>query len=187
MASPYLSEKTSLESTAPVAPSQARAAQIPLQSFVLPTFPPEAFTTNLDSLILTSDIKMDEYSDILAKPYEVPDLPGSIKSLTLELFALGYPVGFLGALGEKLGGLKVLTVFEQLFGGTVEGSQKDAISFIASQKELKEVHFLDVFAPKGFWKDLAGALADDVKFLEEVLRIDMRIRLLLRRYRKEEN
>lgn len=109
---------------------------------------------------------MDEYSDILAQPYEVPDLPASIKSLTLELFALGYPMGFLGALGEKLRGLKVFTAFEQLFGGTVEGSKDDAVRFVRGQRELREVHFLDVFAPKGFWRDLAGALTDEVKFLE---------------------
>lgn len=109
---------------------------------------------------------MDEYSDILGKPYEVPDLPGSIKSLTLELFALGYPMGFLGALGKKLKGLRALTVFEQLFGGTVPGSADDALVFVKGQRELREVHFLDVFAPKGFWKDLAGALTSEVKFLE---------------------
>jgi hypothetical protein len=45
MATPYLGTKTEiLASQQPVEPSQARAAQIPLQNFNLPTFPAEAFS-----------------------------------------------------------------------------------------------------------------------------------------------
>ncbi|KAG9234044.1 hypothetical protein BJ875DRAFT_510702 [Amylocarpus encephaloides] len=56
-----LAEKTStLENHPPVPPSQATAAQVPLKDFNLPTFPPEAFSAGLTSLILTSDIKMDD-------------------------------------------------------------------------------------------------------------------------------
>lgn len=112
--SQYLSSKTSaLTSTAPVAPSQAQVAQIPLQSFDLPTFPPEAFTAGLGALILTSDIKLDEYADLVSKPFKVPDLPSSVKSLTLELFSLGYPPGFLTTLGKRLPNLKALTAYSQ--------------------------------------------------------------------------
>jgi hypothetical protein len=54
MAAPYLSSKTEvLSSQKPVEPSQARAAQIPLQNFSLPTFPPEAFSSGM-SLFLSS-------------------------------------------------------------------------------------------------------------------------------------
>jgi len=46
MAAPYLSSKTEvLSSQQPVEPAQARAAQIPLQDFRLPTFPQEALTS----------------------------------------------------------------------------------------------------------------------------------------------
>ena len=100
--SQYLSSKAeALASTKPVPPAQAQAAQIPLQSFELPAFPPEAFTAGLGALILTSDIKLDEYTDLLTKPFSIPELPTSIKSLTLELFSLGYPPGFLTALGLR--------------------------------------------------------------------------------------
>lgn len=159
MAAPYLSSKTEVLSfQQPVEPAQARAAQIPLQDFSLPTFPQEAFTsgtspssppfhplftlppggsisdfwtlrtptseseadnkTGLESLILTSDIKLDEYTALLSQPFSVPELPHSITSLTLELFSLGYPPGFLSELGRQLKGLKTLTLYSQLFAGT---------------------------------------------------------------------
>jgi hypothetical protein len=59
-----------------------------------------------------------------------------------------------------------LTLFEQLFGGTVPGSKEDAVAFIKAQTQLKEVHFLDVFAPKGFWADVARVMAQEAKFIE---------------------
>ena len=167
MASPYLATKTTaLASQSPVAPALARAAQIPLQSFSLPVFPPEAFSSGLESLILTSDVKLDEYAALLTQPFSVPDLPKSITSLTLELFSLGYPPGFLGELGRKLGALKALTLYSQLFAGTTQDSRDDAINFIKTQTELKEVHVLDVFGPGGVFTDLMSALSPDVKFLE---------------------
>ena len=84
---------------APVDPSEAQGAQIPLQSFTLPDFPPEA--ASLKALTLTCDIKNDEYQDMLGKPYAIPPLPSGIESLTLELFSMGYPVGFLSALAGR--------------------------------------------------------------------------------------
>ncbi len=94
-------QTTSLSPSSPVSASQARAAQIPLQSFSLPIFPQEAFTSGLSALILTADVKLDEYTTLLEQPFSVPDLPSSIDTLTLELFSLGYPSGFLKVLGEK--------------------------------------------------------------------------------------
>jgi len=55
MASPYLNTRTEqLLAGQAVEPSQARAAQIPLQNFNLPTFPPEAFTSGLSLSISSS-------------------------------------------------------------------------------------------------------------------------------------
>ena len=165
--SQYLTSKISaLASTTPVPPSQAQAAQIPLQSFNLPTFPPEAFTAGLTSLILTSDIKLDDYTDLLSKPFSVPELPHTIKSLTLELFALGYPPGFLTALGKRLPNLKALTIYSQLFGGTAPASREDALAFLRFQTEVQELHLLDVFGPSGFFTSLSAALSPSLRFLE---------------------
>ena len=169
MSSQYLANQTStLESQDPVPPSQARAAQIPLQSFTLPTFPPEAFSsaTDLNQLILTSDIKLDEYTEILTKPFQVPDLPASIKSLTLELFSLGYAPGFLTELGKKLPGLKALTLYSQLLAGTTPDSRQDALAFIRFQAALQEIHLLDVFVPPGFMTEISEKLSKGLKFLE---------------------
>jgi len=165
--SQYLSSKTSaLSSTAPVSPSQAQAAQIPLQSFSLPTFPQEAFTAGLGSLILTADIKLDSYTELLTKPFSIPDLPSSIKSLTLELFALGYPPSFLTTLGKRLPDLHALTIYSQLFAGTTPASHEDALTFLRFQTEIQELHLLDVFGSSGFFIDLAKALSPSLKFLE---------------------
>ena len=165
--SQYLSEKTShLEAQAPVAPSEARAAQIPLKDFSLPVFPPEAFTAGLTSLILTSDIKMNEYQQLLETPYSVPELPSTITSLTLELFSLGYPNGFLVDLVIALPNIKNLTIYSQLFAGTTDSSKKDAISLLQDLKMLREVHFLDVFAPPNIMKELATSIASQTVFTE---------------------
>jgi hypothetical protein len=165
--STYLSEKIShLEAQAPVAPSEARAAQIPLQDFNLPTFPPEAFSAGLTSLILTSDVKMDDYQTLLEQPFSVPKLPHTITSLTLELFSLGYPRGFLVELCRALPGIRSLTVYSQLFAGTTNGSKEDAIAFLAGLKDMKEVHFLDVFTPPDVISDIASALSAETGFIE---------------------
>ncbi|KAH8678885.1 hypothetical protein BGZ60DRAFT_402076 [Tricladium varicosporioides] len=165
--SQYLAtQATTLSNQKPVPASQARTAQIPLQSFNLPTFPAEAFSAGLTSLILTSDIKLDEYQELLGKPFSVPDLPGSINALTLEMFSLGYPPGFLTELGKKLRGLKSLTVYSQLFAGTTGESNSDALVFIRNQTDLQEIHLLDVFMPLGVLTKLSDGFAGELKFLE---------------------
>jgi len=165
--STFLSSKaTALESAHAVPVSEARAAQIPLQTFNLPTFPPEAFTAGLTSLILTSDIKLDEYQPLLEQPFSVPDLPQTITSLTLELFSLGYPPGFLTELGKKLSGIKSLTLYSQLLAGTTSYSKDDAVTFFRFQTQLRELHLLDVFGPKGFYAELAGRVSPSLRFLE---------------------
>ncbi|KAH7354948.1 hypothetical protein BKA65DRAFT_581616 [Rhexocercosporidium sp. MPI-PUGE-AT-0058] len=147
-------------------PSQARAAQIPLQTFNLPTFPPEALSSGLTSLILTSDIKLEEYQALLEQPFSVPSLPPTITSLTLELFSLGYPPGFLTEIGKKIPGLRSLTLYSQLLAGTTTYSKDDAITFFRFQTQLQELHLLDVFGPKGFYTELAGRVSPGLKFLE---------------------
>jgi len=75
--------------TAAASPAKAQAAQIPLQTFTIPTFPPEALEADIKDLILTSDIILDDYSALLEGMVQIPELPKSIRSLTLEGFMLG--------------------------------------------------------------------------------------------------
>ena len=138
----------------PVDPAEAQGAQIPLQTFTLPEFPPSA--RGLKALTLTADIKNDEYQKELTKPYHIPEsLPRGIESLTLELFGLGYPAGFLTELATKLPGLKSVVLFSQLFAGITEESQKDAIEFFKLLPDLRALHLLDVFARPHFFEGAA--------------------------------
>jgi hypothetical protein len=143
-------------------PSQAQAVQIPLQSFTVPTFPPEALAAPIQALTLTSDINLSEYHDLLSKPFEpIPELPASIESLTLELFTLGYPAGFLTQLAARLPRLKGLTVFGQLIGGVEDSQGTDAEGFFESIGRaggLREIHFIDAFGKAGFWERVGGYL-----------------------------
>ncbi|KAH8593408.1 hypothetical protein B0O99DRAFT_596279 [Bisporella sp. PMI_857] len=167
-----------------VAPAQAQAAQIPLQSFTLPTFPLEAFTAGLTSLILTSDIPINDYGTLIQEPFTIPDLPPSITSLTLEGFALGYfnpvvrgneerrhninsPSNFLSTLCSRLSPLASLTLYEQVFPGSTTPTIYDGTAFLVRLgPSLKSLHLIDVFAPAGFWDNLSPALAANLKVLE---------------------
>ncbi|RWR00184.1 hypothetical protein C8Q69DRAFT_490038 [Paecilomyces variotii] len=144
------------------------AAQIPLESFKLPTFPAQAAA--LQALTLTSDIKPTDYSDQLATALDPeavpPTLPKGIEALTLELFSLGFPPPFLTTLGKALPKLKTLTLYSQLIDGVGDGSRKDAGEFfndiLTGKKEngggLRELHLLDAFCRKGFMAGLGGIL-----------------------------
>ncbi len=154
-----------------VDPSVAQAAQIPLQSFALPDFPPS--TSNLKALTLTSDIKFDEYSSKLSSsaPPIPSTFPQSIESLTLELFSLGYPPPFLTNLSAALPNLKTLVVYSQLFAGISEESNKDAGIFFQTATNLRALHLLDVFARPGFFANIGKALSSrpankGLRFLE---------------------
>ena len=136
---------------APVDPSEAQGAQIPLQSFTLPDFPPAA--QSLKALTLTSDIKVDEYQTLLTQPWNIPPLPTGMESLTLELFSMGYPAGFLTALAERLPNLKSVVVYSQLFAGITAESQADAVEFFKRLQGLRALHFLDVFAKPKFFSE----------------------------------
>lgn len=139
---------------APVNPSEAQGAQIPLQSFKIPAFPPEA--RGLKALTLTCDIKVDEYQSLLSQPYSIPDsIPFAIESLTLELFSLGYPAGFLNRLAERLPNLKSVVVYSQLLGGISKESTDDAVAFFQKLPSLRALHLLDVFAKPGFFGQIA--------------------------------
>jgi hypothetical protein len=62
--------------------------------------------------------------------------------------------------------LKALTLYSQLFAGTTTDSHEDAVTFIKEQNSLREVHFLDVFAPHDVFSSLLSALGQEIKFLE---------------------
>ncbi|KAB8268677.1 hypothetical protein BDV30DRAFT_217974 [Aspergillus minisclerotigenes] len=143
------------------------AAQIPLQTFHLPAFPPEA--ANLKHLTLTSDIKPTDYADFLSTPLSedaIPSLPREIESLTLELFSLGYPAPFLTRLGKALPNLKDLTLYSHLIDGVSNSSRRDAGDFIhglltgSKDGGLRELHLLDVFCRKGFIAGIGDILQD---------------------------
>ncbi|KAE8322898.1 hypothetical protein BDV39DRAFT_218166 [Aspergillus sergii] len=143
------------------------AAQIPLQTFHLPAFPPEA--ANLKHLTLTSDIKPTDYADYLSTPLStdaIPSLPRGLESLTLELFSLGYPAPFLTRLGKALPNLKDLTLYSHLIDGVSDSSRRDAGDFIhglltgSNDGGLRELHLLDVFCRKGFISGIGDILQD---------------------------
>ncbi|GAB7353500.1 hypothetical protein MBLNU459_g3947t1 [Dothideomycetes sp. NU459] len=136
-----------------VDPSQAQGAQIPLQSFSLPEFPAQA--QGLRALTLTSDLKLDEYQDLLKQPFTIPPLPSSIESLTLELFSLGYPPGWLSQLADRLPNLKSLVIYSQLFGGISNESLMDAVEFFKKLPGLRALHLLDCFARVNFFTAIA--------------------------------
>lgn len=140
-----------------VDPAQAQGAQIPLQTFALPVFPPEA--QGLKALTLTSDVKLDEYTKELESFQPIPALPPGIESLTLELFSLGYPAGFLGALADALPHLKSFDAYSQLLCGITKEAQEDALVFFDKLTELKAIHLLDVFARPGFFDAVGNKLA----------------------------
>lgn len=80
-------------------------------------------------------------------------MPPSIESLTLELFSLGYPSGFLTALAKALPNLKSVVLYSQLFAGLTSESQADAVSFFEHSRNLRALHLLDVFAKESFFRD----------------------------------
>lgn len=141
----------------PVDPSQAQGAQILLQSFVIPDFPPEAQV--LKALTLTSDIKIDEYPKELESFTAMPPLPQGIQSLTLELFSLGFPAGFLSALADALPNVRSFDAYSQLLCGITTEAQDDAIAFFDKLKQLRAIQLLDVFARPGFFKAVGEKLA----------------------------
>nr|OQO18039.1 hypothetical protein B0A51_14680 [Rachicladosporium sp. CCFEE 5018] len=139
---------------APTDPSQAQGAQITLDSFTIPPFPPSA--KNLKALTLTSVIPSATYVSLLTQPYEVPaSLPYALESLTLELFAQGYPAGFLTALANRLPNLKSVVVYQQKFSGRTEEQRKDAVEFFRRLPNLRSLSFLDGFVQRGFFGEVA--------------------------------
>ena len=136
------------------------AAQVPLKSFDLPRFPPEA--SKLRELVLTADIKLDEYQSLVAASDTTSAspaaLPQSITSLTLELFHLGFPPGFLSSLASALPNLRSVTLFSSLVDGLSKESRADAEEFFALTPLLKDLHLIDCFARPGFWTSVGNTL-----------------------------
>ncbi|KXT12291.1 hypothetical protein AC579_5651 [Pseudocercospora musae] len=151
--------------TSTIDPSQAQAAQIPLTDFNIPSFPPEA--RSLRALTLTSDIKVDEYQEILDRPWTIPTtIPAGIESLTLELFSMGYPKRWLSTLADRLGpNIKSLIIYSQIFPGLNEETMADAIEFFQKlSKNLKAVHFLDCFAKISPWLKNQGLMFLEINY-----------------------
>jgi hypothetical protein len=162
------------------------AAQIALQSFVFPIFPPQA--SRLRELILIADVKLDEYQEVLRKHsleqqrekqlspnthvrrssytasnslvFHAPNLPPSITSIALESFNLGFPVGWLKSVARSLPKLKSLTFCNCLIDGLDEGSRDDAINMLEMLK-LRDLHIIDTFARPGFWHEAAIGLSEE--------------------------
>jgi len=132
------------------------AAQIPLDSFTLPTFPPAA--SQLRALTLTSDINLNDYQAKHLQPgtFEPSTtLPPSITHLTLELFSLGFQAPFLTEIANRLPNLQSLTLFSCLIDGLSDTSRKDALTFFkTTASSLRELHVVDTFARVGFWKEV---------------------------------
>jgi hypothetical protein len=152
-------------------PSEPRAAQIPLQDFIIPSFPPEAQA--LEALTLTCDVPLSDYPALITQAASPPDfnlstLPPTIHSLTLELFSFGYPPAFLPLLAKRLPALRSLTIYAQLFGGTTEASRHEALEFFRGVRGLRELALIDAFAESGFWRAVAEILqdGDGIRFLE---------------------
>ncbi|KAL9085097.1 MAG: hypothetical protein Q9165_007741 [Trypethelium subeluteriae] len=166
---------------APVDPSLAAAAQIPLQNFTLPTFPREA--QSLKSLTLTSDIALNAYHTLLSDSSftpetAIPPLPTGIESLTLELFSLGYPSGWLSQLSRRLPNIKDLVVYSQLLGGITAESQADAERFFENLRVLRGLHLLDVFAKPGFYRAVGDVLWGERDTKQQAEELGVRKRLL---------
>ncbi|BCR85388.1 uncharacterized protein ACHE_20846A [Aspergillus chevalieri] len=159
-----------LQTPKPLKRPLPNAAQIPLRTFHIPDFPPEA--AHLKELTLTSDIKPSEYSDLLATTVSSDaiskSIPEGIESLTLELFSLGYPASFLANLGQALPNLKALTLYSHLIDGISDASRKDAGEFMFNALVgngdngggLRELHLLDAFCRKGFYAGIGETLED---------------------------
>jgi hypothetical protein len=173
------------------------AAQIPLQSFVFPTFPPQA--SRLRELTLTAELKLDEYQETLQKHsleqqkekqlspnthvrrssytasnslvFHAPNLPPSITSIALESFSLGFPVGWLKSVARSLPKLKSLTFSSCLIDGLDEGSRDDAINMLEMLK-LRDLHIIDTFARPGFWREAAIGLSEAYECAKEAHTVD---------------
>ena len=146
------------------------AAQIPVKDFNLPTFPKEA--SRLRELTLTSDIKLDEYQNLLqSKEYELPEPPQSITHLTLELFSLGFPglnPRYLSNLSRALPNLKSITFFSTLIDGLTNHSRNDAEDFFRLAPNIAETHLIDSFVRPGFFTTLGkqwDQIADEAQDL----------------------
>ncbi|EXJ64328.1 hypothetical protein A1O7_00664 [Cladophialophora yegresii CBS 114405] len=142
------------------------AAQIPLKSFQLPAFPPQA--SRLRELTLTADIKLDEYQSMVQTPPDaiitqppLDELPQSITHLTFELFGLGFPgtPPFLTRLARSLPNIRSVTFFSCLIDGLDEHSRRDAEKFFSLvAPNLKELHVIDSFARPGFFTAVGAEL-----------------------------
>lgn len=149
---------TALPRTAPQQPMSAQqpsGAQIPLDGFQLPNFPPNA--QSLVALTLTSIMKKPEDpqykpEDVALRPVTVPQtLPKGIQSLTLEEFELGFADEFLSKIAEHLQELKSVVLYKCTL-----GLSKDEEKFFTGSKGLRALHLLDVgIVKRGFVEEIS--------------------------------
>lgn len=85
-----------------------------------------------------------------------PSFAPSIHTLVMKDFLLGYPLGFLPALSRQLPNLHNLTLAQQRFTGQSMETAREAVQFVNAISDLVEMHFVDVFVPKGFVTALAA-------------------------------
>ena len=123
-------------------------------------------------MTLTSDIKLDEYQNLLqSKEYELPEPPQSITHLTLELFSLGFPglnPRYLSNLSRALPNLKSITFFSTLIDGLTNHSRNDAEDFFRLAPNIAETHLIDSFVRPGFFTTLGkqwDQIADEAQDL----------------------
>ena len=161
------------------------AAQIPLQSFVFPIFPPQA--SRLRELTLTCDIKLDEYQEILKKHSLEEQRKGSYLRIrmsvgrhTLQAIVwssmhrtylqhykhrtrIVYP-GISCWLAEECckesAEAEKLDLLSCLIDGLDEGSRNDAMSMLEMLK-LRDLHVIDSFTRPGFWREAAIGLSEE--------------------------
>lgn len=133
--------------------SSSATLAVPFHSFSIPESMHDGVATNgLKKLILENVMNFNEYKrqlDLCRSP-SIPPLATTIDTLILSEFLLGYPSGFLPALGDQLADLKNLTVARQRFAGMSMDTAREAEQFITRIRDLVELHMVDVFLPQGF-------------------------------------
>ena len=133
--------------------SAATALAVPLSSFAIPESMHDAVAADsLTKLILENVLDFDEYKRHLelCRSPSIPPLSSTIDTLILSNFLLGYPPGFLTALGGRIADLKNLTIARQRFTGMSMKTAREAEHFITRIQDLVDLHMVDVFLPHGF-------------------------------------
>ena len=126
---------------------------VPLRSFDIPVSLQHAVAADgLTKLTFENALDFDEYKRQLefSRSPSIPPISSTVHTLVLSNFFLGYPAGFLTALGDRLANLHNLTIANQRFTGTSLEAAREAERFITRIPDLVDLHMVDVFLPRGF-------------------------------------